>query len=369
MSAPRSHSTGALARSPLRIHRYAALALLTALSGIAHAEMVIGGYGNDEEGHPLRVFSPDAQGSATAEREISGPASQLRDPAWGVYEPLEQVVYISDFNGRAIRVYPAFASGDVAPIRVLNPPYMGQTRANAPIPEHNELAVIISNCCISTWSLRAQGDNEHRLRGINWGGSPQGVTQLNNPGSLTYLPDTDEYMVLDSHPESGARQIVFHARTAEGNVAPTRTLTGDALVGANGLAYDPLSRRIFVLVAPHSTGDIRPGRIVVFADSGSGDAIPLHSIEGPLTQLDRPAGHYLFGIGYDPYRNRLMVTATNNQVTGNLLLVFDAQASGDVAPLQSLQGATVSPGNIGTPFAIPPMPPPESIFADGFESR
>lgn len=168
MSAPRRRRSRSIALPAAQVRRSAALFLLMALAGSVHAEMVIGGYGASETGHPLRVFGPDAQGAAPAEREISGPSTGLDEPAWGVFEPLEQVIYISDFNGRAIRVYPAFASGDVAPIRVLNPAIMGQTRANAPIPEHGELGVITSNCCISTWPLVSEGD-AIRLRAISWG--------------------------------------------------------------------------------------------------------------------------------------------------------------------------------------------------------
>ncbi len=366
MSAPRRRRSRSIALPAAQVRRSAALFLLMALAGSVHAEMVIGGYGASETGHPLRVFGPDAQGAAPAEREISGPSTGLDEPAWGVFEPLEQVIYISDFNGRAIRVYPAFASGDVAPIRVLNPAIMGQTRANAPIPEHGELGVITSNCCISTWPLVSEGD-AIRLRAISWGGSPSGLTQLNNPSSLTYLPDSDEYAVLDSHPVTGHRQVVFHARSAEGNVEPTRTLTGAALAGAVGMAYDRLSRRLFVLVSLPAVDEVSPGRIAVFADSASGDTPPLHTIEGLLTTLDLPLGHYFYGIGYDPYRDRLMVTATNHQVEGNRVWVFDADASGNVAPVQSLQGSNVSPAIVGIPFGIPPLPPPETIFADGFE--
>jgi len=106
---------------------------LTLPASTPHAEMMLGGYSLDgSSAHPLRQFATTAQGSAAPIRVISGPATGLSDPAFGVYEPIEKVIYVSDFFGQAIRVFPAFASGDVAPMRVINPPILGQTRASAP---------------------------------------------------------------------------------------------------------------------------------------------------------------------------------------------------------------------------------------------
>lgn len=343
------------------------LVLLALFAGGIRAEMMVGGFGPDPAtGHPLRVFAPDAQGAAPALREIAGPATLLYEPMSGSYEPLEQVVYVSDFRGQAVRVYRAFDSGNAAPLRVLNPPQIGQTRANAPVPEHDELAVIVSNCCISTWPLTAEG-NMPRLRALSWGGLPGGLTQLNNPAALAYLPDTDEYMVLDSEFGSWQPKIIFHARSASGNAAPTRTITGAAIAGARGLAYDRLSRRLFVLISATPVNGIAAGRIAVFADDASGDAVPLHTIEGSQTGLDLASGEQFYGIGHDPYRGRLMVSSAGGAPANNRIITFDDNASGNIAPIQLLQGTSVSPATIGIPFGIPAAAP-DRLFAHGFES-
>lgn len=335
------------------------------------AEMMIGGFATSAgQSHPLRRFYGGAFGSDAPIGEISGSNTQLYQPMFGAYEPTEQVIYISDFGGQAIRVYPAFATGDVAPLRVLSPPQLGQTRANAPMPAHGELGVIASNCCIYTYPLQASGTDVPRIRSINWGGGANPTTQLNNPSSLIYLPATDEYAVHDiSAAAPHATHIVFHARTADGAAAPTRLLTGAGVANAVGLAYDAGSRRLFVLrQAPADGTGLRRGIIAIFADTASGDAVPLETIEGNATQLDLPNGRYFSGIGFDPYSSRLMVANPGSDAADNRVLLFDytAGVAGNLAPVRVLQGSNVSPFSVGIPFGVP-AGPSDYIFGDGFQ--
>src|SRR5690606_39504386 len=129
-------------------------------------------------------------------REIAGPATTLDSPGHASYEPAESLIYVSDFYGQAIQVFPAFASGDVAPLRTINPPLLGQPRGNVPIAALDELIVIASTCCIYTFPLHASGSSVNRIRSINWGGG-SGITQLNNPASLIWIAATDEVAVVD----------------------------------------------------------------------------------------------------------------------------------------------------------------------------
>ena len=156
--------------------------ILSMIAAGAHAELVVGGYppGASSE-HPIRQFSATAQGSAAAIRQLGGPVTTLNGPANIGYEAVENLIYVSDYWGQAIKVFPAFASGDSAPLRVLNPPLLGQPRASVPIAALDELIVIASNCCIYTFPLHASGANVARIRSINWGGGSDTTTQLNNP--------------------------------------------------------------------------------------------------------------------------------------------------------------------------------------------
>lgn len=349
--------------------------LLTAAAIAAapvHADMMLGGFATTAgQNHPLRHFHPNATGTTAPIGEISGPATQLYQPMFGVYEPNERVVYISDFGGQAIRVYPAFATGDVAPIRVINPPQLAQTRANAPVAAHDELGVIASNCCIYTYPLHANGNSVARIRGISWGGGADTTTKLNNPTALIYIPATDEYAVKDYDPASASNtRIVFHARTANGTVPPTRMLTGNGVANAVGLAYDPTSRRLFVLRQAPPVGGVRTGSIAIFVDTASGDALPIDTIEGGSTQLNLPDGRYFSGIGFDPYTSRLMVTVPGGSNPANnraVLFNYSVGVAGNLAPASVLEGTNVSPTTVGIPFGIP-AGPPDFIFRNGFQT-
>ncbi|MBX3701341.1 MAG: hypothetical protein KF903_10120 [Dokdonella sp.] len=334
----------------------------------ADADIVLGGFQFGQPlGHPLRVFDADAQGADLPIREISGADTQLDTPATGSYAAGEEVIYVSDYYGRAIRVYPAFAHGNVAPLRVLNPPLLGQPRRSVPLPQFGELAVIASNCCIYTWPLQASGDQAAPLRGISYGGNSGSPTELRNPTSLIHIPSSDELAVVDySDGPSYDGRIIFHARTATGYVAPTRMITGSAVRDPRGLAHDPVGHRLFVLtIERESSGmTIKHGRILVFAEDASGDAQPLHVIEGAATHLDLPVGYYNSNLGFDPWLRRIVVTAgTDNDPANNRLLTFAADASGNVAPVQELVGSNVSPYTVGEPFAVPP----DRLFANGFD--
>lgn len=320
------------------------------------AEMAIGGYFPQ-----IAFFAANAQGGDAPLAQIAGADTQMVEPAFGVYEPNEQLLYVSDFNGRALRVYPAFARGDVAPLRVLNPPLFGQTRASAPVYAQDEIGVIISNCCIATYPLHASGDDVPAIRTIGWGGGSGSATDLNNPLSLRYLPDTDEYVVSEYD------RLVFHARTAGYFDAPTRRITGAAVADCIGLAHDPATHRLFVLCQTPWDGSSATarGRIAVFADDASGEAAPLYTIEGDATGLDLPPGSYVTGIGHDPYLHRLMVASASNSgdPAQNRVVVFADDASGNAAPVQQVSGPAVGSSWLGTPFAVPV----DAVFANGFD--
>ncbi len=352
----------------MRTRLIAALLAAIAPTGIAHADMGIGGIARTGSGQttvPLRIFGPTANGSGPASYEMSGPAMGVQDTMWATYEPIERLLYVSDFYGKAIRVYPAFASGNVAPLRVINPPVLSQTRANAPVFAHDELGVITTNCCIAVYPLHANGDTVMPVRTILWGGGSNPTTQLNSPGSLTYLPDTDEFAVVDWEPGTNASRIVFHARTSTGYPAPTRTITGNGVAGAVGIAHDPRARLLYVLGRTVLGNLDMIGRVAVFPDTASGAAVPLYTIAGGLTQLNRPAGHYYIGIAHDPYARRIMVSSSTSGSTSadHRVIVFNEDAAYNAVPLRDFSGDTLGPGYLGTPFGVPAW---DTLYRNGF---
>lgn len=351
-------------RSPLPL-----LALLTVLVAplpVARADILVGGIASGVGArHPVFRFADDADGAAVPVAALGGEASGLLTPFEGAHDAVEDVIYVADYYGQAIRVFPAQASGDVAPLRVLDPPLLGQPRTVLPLPALGELMVIAGNCCIYTWPLQASGNAAPRLRSIAWGGGSGGQTGLNNPASLVYLPGSDEVAVVDYDTTSPfAAKVVFHARTGNGNIAPTRVLKGAATAGAEGLAHDPDSGLLFLLASRDLGGAAREGEIRVFDAAASGQDAPLYVIAGPATGLSYGSPRYLSGIALDAGRQRLLVAiAANGASDGNRVLVFDLAASGNAAPVQALAGPGLGAGSIGRPFVVPA----DGLFADGFE--
>ena len=90
----------------------------------------------------------------------------------------------------------------------------------------------------------------------------------------------DEVFVTDFATNS----VRVFARTANGDVAPLRTLAG-TLTGFNGPVLGFLDLVHDELVVPNYTA---APRIAFFARTASGDTAPLRTIEGNLTGLSNP---------------------------------------------------------------------------------
>ena len=347
-------------------HLFGIALILSSFAGAAHAELMVGGYPPTSPGsHPISQFAANAQGTAAPIRQIAGAATQLDGPANISYEPSEGLLYVSDYWGQAIRVFPAFASGNIAPLRVLNPALLGQPRGNVPIAAEDELIVIASNCCIYTYPLHASGSSVNRIRSINWGGGSSGITQLNNPSSLIWIPQTDEVAVVDYDFGNFAAKIVFHSRLTNGDALPTRVLKSAHTANASAVAHDPLQHKLYVLTFTTEDSLAFDAQVRVFADSASGSDAPLYSIEGPATGLAYTSPQYPTGMGIDLRLQRLMVSiGANGDPSANRVVSFDLAASGNATPVQVLTGTSLSAGTVGTPFAVPI----DTIFANGFDN-
>lgn len=351
----------------MKIQQLLGIALIvTTIPTAADAELMVGGYPpSSSSNHPISQFSATSQGNAAPIRQIAGAMTQLNGPANISYEPSEGLLYVSDFWGQAIRVFPAFTSGDSAPVRIINPPVLGQPRANVPLPSQDELLVIGSNCCIFTFPLHASGNSAAMIRSVNWGGIPGSVTELNNPSFLTWISGSDEVAVVDYdfNPPYAAK-VVFHARTAQGNATPTRVLKSAYTANASGLAHDPVSHKLYVVTYSPIDANNSQAQVRVFAENASAADAPLHTIEGPSTQLGFPTQNYPTGIGLDLPLHRLMVAiGANGDPSGNRVVSFDLDATGDAVPVQVLTGTSLSEGTVGVPLAVPVDP----LFANGFD--
>ena len=344
------------------------LAML-AQQGSVRAEILVGGYGDGVTPVPLRGFSDNANGNVAPIRVLGGPTTGLKTPAGGIYEPVENVIYVADFYGTAIRVFYANANGDAAPLRVVGPSYTGQARSAAVDVTHNELLAFTSGCCYAAFDRGANGDVFFK-RYVQWGGLSGSVTQQNSPGSLVYMAPTDEVTETDTDSASPyAPKVLVFNRTDSGNTAPKRVIQGtNTQFGtyASGLAYDAAARKLYVGAYTTNVNLSRSARVLVFDDSANGDIAPVRSIAGAATSLELSATSSIGGLAIDPEHQHLIVSVSDYSVAANnKLLVFALGASGNAAPLQTIAGASTGlPMSPGAPIWVSS----ERIFANGFEA-
>ena len=119
--------------------------------------------------------------------------------------------------------------------------------------------------------------------------------------------------------------ITVYARTANGNVAPLRTISGGAteLNDPVGLAVDTVNNEVVVAnFSGHS--------ITVYGRTAGGNVAPLRTISGAATGLNFP-----FGLAVDTVNNEVVVVNSRGNFS---ITVYSRTASGDVPPLRTISG-------------------------------
>jgi hypothetical protein len=125
-------------------------------------------------------------------------------------------------------------------------------------------------------------------------------------------------------------QIAAFARLANGSVAPTRSIAGQATkIGraSHDVTYDPVNDEIVVASANAQAVITLPG-------GANGDVPPKRIIQGPHTQLQSPG----YGAAIDWVNNELFVVEGRDRPGEEYILVFPRTGNGDVAPLRKIQG-------------------------------
>jgi len=147
------------------------------------------------------------------------------------------------------------------------------------------------------------------------------LTGLSSPRGVVVDLVNNELVVTNG----GNHSITVYTRTASGDTAPLRTLSG-ALTGLStprGVVVDTVNNELFV--ANDGTNSI-----TVYTRTASGNTAPLRTLSGGLTGLNVPEG--------------VVVDRVNNElVVGNFgtpsITVYTRTASGNTAPLRTLSGA------------------------------
>jgi len=239
-----------------------------------------------DRGSAVNVYDPGAAGAPI--RRISGPSTGLNGPqslavdtaALGGGSPAGNL-YVGNLPSNTITVYGPTANGDAAPIRTI------------------------------------AGDATNL-------DSPQGVA-IDSAGSLYVL----------NVGSASAPAVTVYPPGSDGNVAPSRTITGIQVGKADlfGLAVD-LSDNLYVSCA--STSDLSSEVIFVYLSGASGSALPARILQGGSTGIVFPAG-----MDFDGDDNLYVANGQN-------VLVFDPTASSGVAPTRTIGSSSA----IGDTFSI-----------------
>lgn len=328
----------------------------------ARADILVGDFtdGNALGAHSILRFRDSANANAVPVGSFTTdlPGVRMQTPFYLTYEPIEHVVYVGDFYGQAIHVYPEDARGNTAPLRTFTSPSLGQPRRVAVSVPHDELFAAVSGCCVAAYPRMATG-NTGALRFIQWGGSNGSVTRLNNPTGPVLRPASDTLIVADyqQNPDNSYSAVLLSFdRNANGNAAPVAALEGNlTMLGSSavGPAYDEAHDELFVVgVDAASTY-----RLLSFAGTASGNVAPLRAVEGPAANLAA-----VTDVAYDPIHDTIYVIEGGYNGFAPNVLAFPRTATGNVAPTRTIAGAATT---IGYPIGIAVTY--GHIFEDGFE--
>ena len=157
------------------------------------------------------------------------------------------------------------------------------------------------------------------------------ATGLGFPRRVNF--DTSGNIYAANAPASGGHSITVYNPSANGNVAPTRTIAGakSGLTGADGMVLDA-SGNVYIAncgVCFQSSGT--PG-VLEFAAGASGNVAPIRTISGTNTGFTDPTAVWLDGTG------KIYVSDFAN----NRISIFAAAATGNVAPTAMIQGGTAA---------------------------
>ena len=343
----------------------AAIAFAVACARLARAELLIGDYG-DQTPAAVLTYADNATGAAAPlgsfYSNAGNGAAPLQDPESLTFDPIENTVYVADFYGQAVRVYRAGASGNAAPLRTLNPALLGQPRQVALSTLHDEL-IIATGCCVITYGRYTYGTQAVPSRYLPPSYTAEGTnTRLNNPGGIVLRASSDEIIVPDTG--NGPNNtyfgvVLFFPRSLTGNSSPYRTLEGaQTLLGtsASHISQDEVHDEIYVTSQDSATFPYG-FRISTFAGSASGNVAPLRSISGDATQLADI--HQIF---YDDISESPYVSVGGENGVAPKVLVFARGANGNVAPDRTIipNGASFSrPEGLTVVF--------DDLFHDNFE--
>lgn len=154
--------------------------------------------GSGKFGPPsITVYPLKASGDTAPLRIIEGPKTQLDWPAGMDVDPENGEVYVANDAGDSVLVFRETDSGDVAPTRVIKGPKSGVKNPTGIFLDKKNQELWVSNMgnhSVKVYSRTAYGDAAP-LRTIRSSPADKGALVIGNPGSVGYDSKRDEILV------------------------------------------------------------------------------------------------------------------------------------------------------------------------------
>jgi DNA-binding beta-propeller fold protein YncE len=226
--------------------------------------------------------------SGTLKRVISGRSTGLIRPTGIAVDDVNEEIYVANDLGGTVTVYEIWAAGDVSPKRTIRSASIARPVGIAVDLAHDEIVVANYGSgreSIAIFERLSEGDSlpKRTIEGSN--------TALNLPQGVAVDPIHDEIVVANSAffwPDRGS--ILTFPRTADGDVAPIRTLAGSATQLCNpiGVALDLATSELVVANSNFGLGSCAQS-VTTYGRTASGNTAPQRTVAGSLTALEHPA--------------------------------------------------------------------------------
>jgi len=233
----------------------------------------------------ITVYAPGANGDATPIRTIAGAATLLNAEDGLAVDGAGSVYVASQFDNR-ILVFGSGADGNVAPIRIISGVCTGLSRPMG-IAFDASGQLYVAN--LSTYNNPGSQSVTVYPAGASGNVAPMfrisgGSTGLFNPIGIAVDASGSMYVGnygnTDQGPANFATAVTIYSAGSNGNTAPSRTIIG-SMAEPTGLVVDDAGQ----LFVPTFAFDF----ITVFAPGASGNAVYSALIGGNNTRMLRPA--------------------------------------------------------------------------------
>jgi DNA-binding beta-propeller fold protein YncE len=225
----------------------------------------------------IAVYHRTDSGNIAPLRTITGTATSFLDPIGIAVDTVNGEIFVVDMQTDSVSVFNRNASGAAVPSRRI---VGGLTGFSISIKitvdvEHNEIFITNDGNDSITVYNRTDKDNASPKRTIIGGN-----THIFDPYGIALDSVNNEIFVMNLN------SITVYNRTDKDNVVPKRTIAGAStkLDFTWGMCLDPANNELFI-IDRNIMGDYE---ILIFNSSADGDIAPLRTLAGAATGLNGP---------------------------------------------------------------------------------